>query len=358
MINTELKYNTLNEATFDICNRLLTIGDRIESRNGMTYEMCDQEIFLLKPQNRHLYLEGRKSNIYACLGEIFWIMAGENNLNPLMTFLLPRSPQFSDDGETWQNGYGPKIYNNGNLENVVKSFLMDGKNTRRACMAIWTPQTDTIKSLAAGGIEKPKDVSCNNFIWFWIRDNKLNMKVGVRSNDVLWGLSAINIPEWTFIQEIVLNILKNEDNETFKDVQLGYYKHSVISLHVYDETVKQAQELLDSKLVNAKRVVEFPNYNIRIGKVGLVDIQRLFIDIYNSFCDQISGDVHVTSIDTVFSEWKISKTENQLYHYAKLVESFILNKLGKPSKNDWLSGLSPDLKLAVTHNKFTPKNWL
>lgn len=351
----ELKYSSLNELTFDTCDRLLSIGDRIESRNGMTYELINEEVILSNPRNRHLYLEGRKSNIYACLGEIFWIMSGTNELDPLMTFLLPRSVNFSDDGNTWQNGYGPKLYNKGNLNNVVQSFLQDGKNTRRSVMSIWTPETDTIESLKSKGIDKPKDVSCNNFLWFWIRHNRFNLKVGIRSNDCLWGLSAINVPEWTFLQEVILQVLKNEDYDTFKDVELGDYFHNVVSLHVYDETVKQAQDLVGNREVNLRRT-ELPNFPINMGNIKLNDLQRFFEEIYKCLCDYVTmGGGH--SVGEIFDAWNVPKKGNQLYSYALLVEGYIINKKGHNTIVD-LHNLSPDLRQAVLNNKFTPRKWM
>lgn len=348
-------YNTLNELTFHVCKQLLETGNRLESRNGNTLELCDKEIFLTNPKNRHLYLEGRKSNIYACLAEIFWIMSGTNVLEPLMTTVLPRCTNYSDDGKTWTNGYGPKLYNHGNLRNVLQSFLADGKNARRAVMGIWTPDSDTIESLNKKGFKEHKDISCNNFIYFWIRDNKLNCKVCIRSNDVLWGLSAINIPEWTFLQEVVLRVLQTENPEVFCDVELGYYHHSVISLHVYDETVKQAQDLVCLS-ENKNRFEQLSNYPILMGNVKHDMIQTFFREIYDVLCGEVKGQWDHT-IEKVFEHWNVPKNNNQLYGYAKLVEGYIGNKTGKETPLD-IGWLSPDLRAAVVNNKFTPRIWL
>lgn len=357
-----LIYNNLNAMTLGICKSLLIEGNKIPSRNGMTFEHCDVEIKLNNPQNRHLYLEGRKNNIYACFAEIFWILSGKNEIDPLMNFFLPRAVNFSDDGKTWQNGYGPKLYESGNVQNVIQSFLSDGKLTRRAVMAIWTPQTDTIHSLNELGITKPKDVSCNNFLWFWIRDNKLNLKVGVRSNDVLWGLSAINVPEWTVLQELVLQILKNSSEE-FKDVELGYYHHSVISLHIYDETAKQAVDMTDNTnmVVNFDRVhYNYDNYPILLSNKISIDKMKVFFgQLYESFCNNIINLDYYARVDSLFKEWGIPTEGNQLYNYASMVESYIDDKLNNSFKKPLdLSILSEDLKEAVLVNKFTPKSWL
>jgi thymidylate synthase len=356
-MNSHLAEN-LNELTFDLCKSLLDRGNKVESRNGSSYELCDQDIRMSDPRQRHLYLKGRTNNIYATLGEIFWVLSGNSNLDPLMNFFLPRAINYSDDGVAWTNAYGPKLYRSGNLQNVIQSFIQDGPNTRRAVCAIWTPETDTIYSLNKIGIEKPKDISCNNFIYFWIRDNKLNMKVTVRSNDVLFGLSAINIPEWTFLQEVILNTLKNVDPR-FKNIELGYFSNTIISLHLYEETSKQAISICseENKNENTKRINGKLNKPLILGPnvTAAQSIQFLFGELYNGFCALITDSPYKPWFKT-FEDWDIPIANNQLADYCFLLTSFIdYKKTGNVLPLE-LNLLSPDLAEAVRHNHFTPKN--
>lgn len=57
----------------------------------------------------------------------------------------------------------------------------------------------------------------------------------MRSNDAFWGLPH-DIFSFTMIQEILARTLS---------VELGIYKHTVGSLHVYDPNKKAAQRFLD-----------------------------------------------------------------------------------------------------------------
>ena len=355
----EIVGNSLNHLTFLACQQLINSGNRIESRNGQTQELCDVGLFLKNPQGRHLYLEGRKSNLYATIGETLWVMAGRSELNPLMNFLLPRAKDFSDNGETWRGAYGPRLYEHDQIQNVLDIFKTDGPNTRRAVMAIWNPDRDTNRSLMERyELSSTKDLPCNNFIWFWIRDNKLNMRVGVRSNDVIWGLSSINVFEFTFLQECILQLLKNSDDR-FKDLQLGYYHQSVISLHVYDFTLNQAKSILENNKINEDR---FPNkgaFPILLGsKIQRSnELRDFFTLLYNNFCKQIEKEPY-TTVENIFKLYNVPTEHNQLYDYMTLVGCYIDSKTS-PLNNmrPILPYLSADLAAAVICNSFTPKSW-
>lgn len=358
---TNLTGKTLNELTFKICKNLLTSGNVIESRVGKVYELCDIELFLAYPQNRHLYLEGRKNNIYACFAETIWVMAGRKELDPLMNFFLPRAKNFSDDGGlTWYGSYGSRLYYYDQIDSVIKTFLRDGKNTRRAVMTLWNPKFDSIQGLKEHGIEKPNDQPCNDILFFWIRDNKLNLKIGTRSNDGIWGFSGINVFEFTFLQEVILRLLQYADPETYDDVELGYYHTSVISLHIYDFTAGQAENIIDSEEANFINCEFQPNFPIELSnKINSLNVKDFFGDIYTFICDEIRSSSS-RSINDLFLDWNVSLNQNQLYYYVLLANLFIKGKYGKLIAADRLliDNLPEDLKLAVKNSSFTPKELL
>ena len=56
-------------------------------------------------------------------------------------------------------------------------------------------------------------------------DGKLDMIVHMRSNDVLWGFSAVNVFNFTLMQEYLSHIL---------DMPLGSYYHVADNFHFYE----------------------------------------------------------------------------------------------------------------------------
>ena len=348
--------NSLNSLTSNVCDTILSEGTELDSRNGKCLELLDYDVYLMNPLNRHLYLRGRTNNIYAAFGEIFWVMAGETNISPVLDKLIPRAINYSDDGETWRAGYGDRLYTKDQIEHVVQMFLADGKNTRRAVMSIWQPQKDTLHAVREQGFVDSKDYPCSNFLWFWIRNNKLYCKLGMRSNDVIFGMSAINIPEFTFLQEIILRLLQNADPLTFDEVGLGYYHHSVISLHVYEETSKQAKDIV-SDLENDNRMAACDNYKINIGNLNYPLLKNFFECIYHHF-KNICNEEPISNINKIFEGFGVTTKENQLFNYAYLTEQYLKHKMKMECDISMLKYISPDLKEAVKYNKFTPPNWI
>jgi thymidylate synthase len=72
-------------------------------------------------------------------------------------------------------------------------------------------------------IKETKDIPCTLNLQFLLRDNKLNMIVNMRSNDIIWGL-PYDLFVFTNMQEVVANTL---------GVELGWYLHRPGSLHLY-----------------------------------------------------------------------------------------------------------------------------
>ena len=68
--------------------------------------------------------------------------------------------------------------------------------------------------------------NCNREMYFKVRDNKLDITVTNRSNDVHWGLFTANLPVFTTFQELVAS---------WFGLELGTYTQFTDSMHVYLE---------------------------------------------------------------------------------------------------------------------------
>jgi hypothetical protein len=141
-----------------------------------------------------------------------------------METFVPRCTDYSDDGVTWRGAYGPRLYRNGQLQSVVDRLKRD-PNTRQATLTIMDPSLDTDSMIKANtGKETTKDHICNTTLYFSIKNNRLNLTLCNRSNDLFWGLCNINIPEFTVIQSIVAEMV---------GVEVGKYYVFSNDLHIY-----------------------------------------------------------------------------------------------------------------------------
>jgi len=234
-VNEKYSFPTASEALPHILNDLLDHSDEVGSRNGRVKELLNTQIVLTDPQRREIPSLNRKANVFAQIAETMWVLAGRNDIEWLSAY-LPRAKDYSDDGETWRGGYGPRIrhwhagddvYGERYVDQLthVVDLLREDPLSRRAVIAIYDPVVDT----APG-----KDIPCNDFLQFQSRLGALHLTVTVRSNDVMWGWSGINAFEWSTLQEIVARLL---------GVAVGTLTFNIGSLHLYDRHWSKASRI-------------------------------------------------------------------------------------------------------------------
>ena len=189
-----------------------------DSRNGKTLECVDPVTTVyLKPTERVCLIEARDANPFFHFIESMWMLAGRNDLKSL-TYYVASMSNFSDDGETLWGAYGyrwRKYFHKDQIDMIVK-LLKENPDDRRAVLQMWDPNKDLARV--------SKDVPCNTNIYFKIRDNKLNMTVCNRSNDMLWGAYGANVVHMSVLQELVAHRL---------GVPVGVYRQVSDSFHVY-----------------------------------------------------------------------------------------------------------------------------
>lgn len=227
-VNERYTFPTVSEALPFICSRLLDIGDEVGSRNGRVKEFLNAQIVITDPQRREVLTLNRKANVFAQIAETMWILSGRNDVKWLSAY-LPRALDYSDDGETWRGGYGPRIrgdkdYPIDQIAHVLDTLEADPLS-RRAVVSIYDPERD----IPAG-----KDVPCNDFLQFQSRLGALHMSVTVRSNDIMWGWSGINAFEWSTLQEIMAHLL---------GLSVGTLAFNIGNLHLYEPHWNKASRL-------------------------------------------------------------------------------------------------------------------
>lgn len=222
------EYDSSSAALSDLAKHFYH-ADESTLRPGVreNYGNC---LSLRNPARRFLTSPGRLANPIAMIVETAWVLSGRNDLDLLGRY-LPRAVQFSDDGETWRAGYGPRLV--GQLDEIVK-LLRDNPSSRQAVATIWRPELD----LAVDS----KDIPCNNWLNFQVQDPdgegipQLNLYVTTRSNDLIWGWSGINQFEWNCLLEIVAELV---------GVNVGSLTFFQSNLHVYERHWPRLQDMFD-----------------------------------------------------------------------------------------------------------------
>jgi thymidylate synthase len=233
-LNSNYIFSNVNTALPVLMGDLLQ-APVVGSRAGRVHEMTHVGITLRHPQDRYIILPDRKASLPAQIAETVWVLSGRKDIGWLSHY-LPRATDFSDDGETWRAGYGPRMrawkqhmmYDRDQLAYVVDTLRKDPLS-RQAVISLWDPTVDT---------EPGKDIACNNWLSFSSRLGKLDLHVAVRSNDAMWGWSGINAFEWSTLQEVVAGLL---------GIQVGSLHFSVTSFHLYKQHWVRAHRIAETR---------------------------------------------------------------------------------------------------------------
>lgn len=222
-LNTLYKY---------VVARVYTQPDFSSSPRGMlTKEVLGATLTLRNPRARLIVSPTRAVNYKFAVGEFIWYWSGKRDLDFISRY-NKRLTQFSDDGVTLNSAYGYRIFGEyghvsrlNNQWEAIVSILKGDPDSRRAVIHILN--RDDISGTS-------KDVPCTSTLQFFVRDGKLHMHVYMRSNDVFWGL-PYDVFSFTLMQEAMAMEL---------GLELGYYKHTAGSLHIYERHFSDAEKII------------------------------------------------------------------------------------------------------------------
>lgn len=140
----------------------------------------------------------------------------------LVIAIGPQFKNYAEDNGIFHGAYGPRTHGQ---YDVLIERLKNDPDSRQAVATIWNPQYDLQHS--------KRDYPCTILHQFRIRDNKLNMSVYMRSNDV-WLGAAYDFFQFTRVQIAMAWVL---------GIAPGTYAHHVGSLHIYEQHYGSAEEL-------------------------------------------------------------------------------------------------------------------
>ncbi len=238
---TELSRNTF----YDIFYNLKMKGNLVSPRGQKVLEV-ENYGFVFPPYVRFCSFEARKMNLNYIKQEFLWYLKGDRYDLSILEQASMWKTLVNKDGGINSN-YGQYIfypYLNSQFDKIIE-LLKDDKDSRRASIVILNK--DHILS-------ETNDLPCTYSLNFRIRNNKLNMTVRMRSNDLIFGLTN-DAPTFSFTHEMIFVSLK----QFYPDLELGEYYHSADSAHIYERHFNMLEQILDP---NAKFLeVECPKIN-------------------------------------------------------------------------------------------------
>jgi len=226
MIN-DFTYDNMDEAYPDLINNLLQNGQIVSPRGKITRELMPACITIMNPRKRVIFSPVRHLNYGFYIGELLWILSKSNDVD-FISYYNKNWSLFSDDGKKLNGAYGSRIFkyrsNINQFELAYKQLLQD-KDTRQASIVLFDPYKD---------YKETKDKPCTNLLRFSIRNNKLNMFVVMRSNDIIFG-TPYDIFNFTMLQEIMAGWL---------NIDVGVYNHIIDSFHIYSDKFELGNQIV------------------------------------------------------------------------------------------------------------------
>lgn len=267
---------------------VLERGDVYAPRDMRVKELCTPTTLILEDVHRPFMTSVvRRPNYRFGLMEACWILAASNDAVAISQF-NSQMLKFSDDGRIMWGAYGPRVM--GQLPHVIRSLQKD-RDSRQAVVTTWRPMVPGIavdngeaaEAADAGGLMPnsgpsagtaqwdhgswvSKDVPCTVAWHFQLRNDRLNLTVFMRSNDVWLGL-PYDLLSFTTVQRVVAAIL---------GVEPGKYCHVVSNLHLYAPQWSDAELMLDEVVAPYVQAPVLPPMDEDFELSSVEDVQYAF----------------------------------------------------------------------------------
>ena len=208
-----MKFNNANEAFKYFYNKIKFEGEILED----TKVLYNQGFYLINPLDNKITSAFRKWKIDYAEYEWNWYLSEDRNVSEIKKIAKIWDKMHSGDNIVCSN-YGWQWNRKDQLKKVIE-ILKSHANTRRAVITIYDgKEIDQYKY----------DTPCTLNIIFNIIENKLNMTVIMRSNDLWFGFCN---DQYCFskLQEMIAKQL---------NIEIGWYYHFSNNLHLYNKHLK------------------------------------------------------------------------------------------------------------------------
>lgn len=223
--------------------------DHVTSPRGMEVrELISPTIRVLDPTNRFIRSPARSTPMRYIGGEFLWYFGQRVDVE----FISKYSAFWGQLKNVHEAGaglvqQGEVNSSYGYLAMKVRDAVWDGRKVSQWEWALRSILKDPDTRQAIVHINRTghqqdwiRDFPCTMHLHFLLRDGKLNMIVGMRSNDQIMGLQ-FDFPMFSFFQETMVNHL----NALGVDCQIGHLTLTASSSHIYQKNYEMVEKMLE-----------------------------------------------------------------------------------------------------------------
>ena len=216
--------NTINNKVFRNANEAYEyVHDQI-IQNGVSFgdtkALFNVGFYITDPKDRKIINLERKWNEDYAEAEWQWYLSGDASIHKLGD-IYGKIPEIwkrmADHSGHVNSNYGYQWERNRQLDNVVE-LLSENPDTRQACVSIYDGKEIS---------EYAFDTPCTYAIQFTIVNNRLDMCVTMRSNDLWYGFCNDQY-QFSKLQETVSERL---------EIETGVYYHFAHNMHLYNDKI-------------------------------------------------------------------------------------------------------------------------
>jgi thymidylate synthase len=253
-----------------IINKINDSGSESQPRNLKVRELIYGQ-FNVDSTQPFASFKDRAFNWKYFAGEVAWYLKKDNDIDYINKFSNFWKGITNPNSNTINSNYGSLLFGP-QLKWCLDSLKADD-NTRQAIAFLNQPKFQ---------FEGNKDFVCTMYLNFFIRDNKLNMKVQMRSNDIFYGLT-FDAPFFAVVHQHMLLWLK----ETYPTLELGTYTHFADNIHYYERHFELSEQILTNGLSDNQYTmnIEQPLFTLEDNGIKYTEAGLSFISVVDSFSE-------------------------------------------------------------------------
>ena len=207
-------YNNANEAYEALLDEAILHGIDFDN----TKAMFNVGFYMRNPLENYITNKERNWKPDYAEAEWQWYLSGDPNINKLGELygkVPPIWQKMADENNHVRSNYGWQWQRNYQLDYVVNK-LKSNPNTRHAAISIYDCKEHGTYEF---------DTPCTYAIQFTIINNKLNMSVYMRSNDIWYGFCNDQY-QFSSLQKMIADRLS---------IDVGWYYHHAHNMHLYND---------------------------------------------------------------------------------------------------------------------------
>ena len=281
-LNRPSEFRSLDDLLNSTYREIMECGVHVNSKRASNIEITEITQFaatLLNPRIRTSMSLDRKL-VKSKFAEFAWYLSKDEDKDFITPYISAYSRE-EQHGNKILGAYGPKIFKSiegrkSQFERVIEQIIQR-QTTKQAYIAISDAEDFKYRD------QKFSSPPCTIGLHFYVRNEKLNLVVYMRSNDAYLGLPH-DLFCFTMLQELI---------SVRTNIALGTYTHYATSMHAYEEDIEKINNYLNEGL---QEPIEMPL---------MIEGSEKMLDLVSAEFDPRIEQSHFQDLDVYWKDFSL-----------------------------------------------------